>query len=70
MTGCGKRPRRLNYAVNKMSTKSWSKVFNAAKAYKKLLQRVEFEWQTKWLSNALEFAKAKLKKYWINPNKI
>ncbi len=53
-----------------MSTKSWSKVFNAAKAYKKLLQRVEFEWQTKWLSNALEFAKAKLKKYWINPNKI
>ncbi len=70
MTGFGKRPRRINYAVNKIAAKSGSKVSNSVLSYKKLIQRVEFEWNTKWLTNALEFAKAKLKKYWINPNKI
>ncbi len=65
-----RRPRRVNYAVNKIGAKSWSKVFNTVKGYKKLLERVEFEWKTKWLENALEFSTTKLKKYWINLNKI
>jgi len=65
-----KRPRRLNYAVNKIAAKSWDKVSNSIKSYKKLLERVEFEWKTKWLENALKFTEAKLKKYWINKQKI
>jgi hypothetical protein len=39
-------------------------------SYKKLQKRVAFEWETKWLSNALKIAKAKLDKYQINLNKI
>nr|MDD3720218.1 hypothetical protein [Candidatus Gracilibacteria bacterium] len=65
-----RRPRRINYAVNKIAAKSGSKVSNCVLSYKKLLTRVEFEGETKWLSNALDFAKTKLKKYGINPNKI
>lgn len=65
-----RRPRRINYAVNKIAAKSGSKVANSIVSYKKLLERVEFEWETKWLTNALVFAKTKLKKYWINLNKI
>jgi hypothetical protein len=38
-----KRPRRLNYAVNKISPKSGSKVRNAVDSYKKLQKRVAFE---------------------------
>jgi len=43
MTGFGKRPRRINYAVNKIAAKSGSKVSNSVLSYKKLIQRVEFE---------------------------
>ncbi|MDD3302929.1 MAG: hypothetical protein PHN31_05190 [Candidatus Gracilibacteria bacterium] len=65
-----KRPRRLNYAVNKIAAKSGNKVSNSIKSYKKLLERVEFEGKTKWLENALKFTEAKLKKYGINKQKI
>jgi len=65
-----KRPRRLNYAVNQKGKITWQKVKNAIKAYKKLKLREEFEWKTKWLENAFRVSLAKLKKYWINPNKI
>lgn len=65
-----KRPHRLNYAVNKIAVKSGNKVSNSIKSYKKLLSRIEFEWQTKWLTNALKFAQSKLKKYWIRAEKI
>ena len=64
------RPRRLNYAVNKIWAKSHSKVKNSIKSYKKLQQRVEFEWETKWLKNALKVNWAKLKKYWIKVENI
>lgn len=65
-----KRPHRLNYAVNKIAVKSGDKVSNSIKSYKKLLSRVEFEWKTKWLINALKIAWAKLKKYGIKAEKI
>jgi hypothetical protein len=65
-----KRPHRLNYAVNKIAVKGGNKVSNSIKAYKKILSRMEFEWKTKWLENALKFVQAKLKKYWINTSKI
>lgn len=65
-----KRPRRLNYAVNKKWPKAWEKVRNAVASYKKLQQRIEFEGETKWLLNALMLNKAKLEKYQINLNKI
>ena len=65
-----KRPRRLNYAVNKKGKITWGKVQKAIKAYKKLKLREEFEGKTKWLENAFRVSLAKLKKYWINPNKI
>ncbi len=65
-----KRPRRLNYAVNKKWAKAWRKVLNAIGHYKKLKTRLDFEWQTKWISNAFDIVLLKLKKYWINPNKI
>ncbi len=65
-----KRPHRLNYAVNKIAAKSGSKVSNSIKAYKKIQSRIEFEWKTKWLENALKFVQIKLKKYWINTSKI
>jgi len=65
-----KRPRTLNYGVNKKGPKGGAKVANIIAHYKKLQQRVAFEGETKWLQNALGFALAKLKKYGINPNKI
>ena len=65
-----KRPRSLNYWVNKKGPKSGSKVANTLAQYKKLQQRVAFEWETKWLKNALSFVMTKCKKYGINPNKI
>jgi hypothetical protein len=65
-----KRPRRLNYAVNKISPKSWNKVKNAVASYKKLQKRLEFEGETKWISNAINVVKARLDKYQINLNKI
>ena len=65
-----KRPRRLNYAVNQKRIKNTSKVWNAIAHFVKLKKRVAFEWETKWLSNAFEIVTKKLKKYWINVNKI
>jgi len=65
-----KRPRRLNYAVNKKWPKSGSKVAKAISHYKKLQKRISFEGETKWLKNALKVVTAKLKKYQINLNKI
>ena len=65
-----RRPRRLNYAVNKIWAKSNKKVENSIKTHKKLLKRVEFEWETKWLKNALSISLNKLKKYGLSPEKI
>jgi hypothetical protein len=65
-----KRPRRLNYAVNKKWPKTWSKVAKAIDHYKKLQKRIKFEWETKWLKNAMEVVLKKFKKYSINLNKI
>ena len=65
-----KRPRRLNYAVNKKWPKTWTKVWKAISHYKKLQNRIEFEWETKWLKNAIKIVSVKLKKYQINLNKI
>ena len=65
-----KRPRRLNYAVNKKWPKAWTKVAKAISHYAKLQKRKDFEWDTKWISNALNIVLVKLKKYWINPKNI
>ena len=65
-----KRPRRLNYAVNKKRSVAWGKVGKAIDHYKKLEKRVKFEWETKWLKNALAVVTVKLNKYKININKI
>jgi len=65
-----KRPRRVNYAVNKKWPKGGSKVAKAICHYKKLQKRIKFEWETKWLKNAISIALIKLKKYSINLNKI
>jgi len=65
-----KRPRRLNYAVNKKWPKSGGKVAKAISHYQKLQQRVNFEWETKWLANAIKIVSVKLNKYQINLNKI
>lgn len=65
-----KRPRRLNYAVNKKGPKAGTKVAKAISHYQKLQQRLKFEGETKWLKNALTIVLVKLKKYGINPNKI
>jgi len=58
-----KRPRRLNYSVNKKSTKTGKKILNAIAHYKTLLKREEVEGKTKWLLNAKTFVLAKFKKY-------
>ena len=65
-----KRPRRVNYSVNKKWPKTWWKVAKAISHYQKLTMRVKIEWETKWLKNAFDIVMVKLKKYWINPNKI
>jgi hypothetical protein len=65
-----KRPRRLNYAVNKKWAKTGWKVWQAITHYKMLQKKLWIEWQTKWLENAFSIIATKLKKYWINPNKI
>lgn len=70
MTWFGKRPRRLNYAVNKKRISNVWKVENAIKHYKTLQERVEVEWNTKWLQNAFWIVWKKLKKYGIKTNKI
>ena len=65
-----KRPRRLNYSVNKKGPTTGWKVWKAISHYISLTNRVKIEWETKWLKNAFEIVMIKLKKYWINPNKI
>ncbi len=65
-----KRPRRLNYAVNKKWPKSGGKVGKAIAHYKMLQKKEAFEWSTAWIKNAFAIVLVKLKKYWINPNKI
>jgi len=65
-----KRPRRLNYAVNKKWPKTWWKVWKSICHYKKLQERIKFEGETKWLTNAVKIVLIKLKKYQINPNRI
>ena len=65
-----KRPRRLNYSVNKKGPIGGWKVWNAIKHYQKLSRRMKIEWETLWLSNAFAIVEAKLKKYWINLNSI
>ncbi|USN58001.1 MAG: hypothetical protein H6767_06720 [Candidatus Peribacteria bacterium] len=58
-----KRPRRLNYAVNKKGPVAGTKVQNAIGHYKKLQKREAFEGKTKWIENAFKVVEAKLKKY-------
>ena len=65
-----KRPRRLNYAVNKKGPKTGGKLGKAISHYKKLKQRIAFEWETKWLMDAMKKVLVKFNKYSINPNKI
>ncbi len=65
-----KRPRRLNYAVNKKWPKTWWKVGKAVSHYQKLQARIKFEGETKWLKNAMTIVLVKLKKYQINLKKI
>lgn len=61
-----KRPRRLNYSVNKKGAKSGAKVRNTLKHYETLKKRIGFEGETLWLKNAMVFVKAKMKKYSLN----
>ncbi len=65
-----KRPRYLNYSVNKKGPKSGNKIQKAVRHYEWLLKRKESEGETKWIRNALEFARARLKKYSIHPENI
>ena len=65
-----KRPRRLNYAVNKKWPIWGSKVSKAIGHYQRLQKRVEFEWETKWLQNAVATVVTKLKKYGIKTNTL
>ena len=65
-----KRPRRLNYAVNKKWPVTGWKVGNAIKHYRKLQERLSFEGETKWLINAVKIVSLKLKKYGIKLNNI
>ncbi|MDD5212991.1 MAG: hypothetical protein PHG82_00990 [Candidatus Gracilibacteria bacterium] len=65
-----KRPRTLNYGVNKKGPKSGNKVQKAIDHFLTLKKREEIEGTTKWISKAYEFVNVKLKKYGINTNKI
>ncbi|MCP4523580.1 MAG: hypothetical protein GY828_05170 [Candidatus Gracilibacteria bacterium] len=65
-----KRPRKLNYSVNKKGPKTGGKVGKAVAHYKKLKSRIDFEGETKWLQNAMKIVLVKLNKYQINLNKI
>jgi len=53
------------YNPNKKKSVSWKKYEKSIKTYKKLLKRVEVEWETKWLKNAIAKVQAKFKKYGI-----
>ncbi|NDK10087.1 hypothetical protein GW846_04865 [Candidatus Gracilibacteria bacterium] len=65
-----KRPRRLNYSVNKKGPVTGGKVAKAISHYQALTKRLAFEGETKWLNNAMTIVMLKLKKYGINTNKI
>ncbi len=65
-----KRPRKLNYSVNKKWPVTGNKVAKAMTHYKKLQQRTKIEGETAWLKNAQEIVEKKLKKYGISPETI
>ncbi|MDD4151150.1 MAG: hypothetical protein PHR68_00900 [Candidatus Gracilibacteria bacterium] len=65
-----KRPRTLNYGVNKKGAKSGSKIEKAISHFLTLKKREGIEGTTKWISNAYKIINVKLKKYGINPNNI
>ena len=65
-----KRPRRLNYVVNKKRRIRGDKLKKAIKHFQKLISREKIEWTTLWLEKAKMFAMTRLKKYWINHNNI
>ncbi len=65
-----KRPRRLNYSVNKKGPVTGGKVGKAVSHYKSLQKRQAFEGETKWIINAMKIVLVKLKKYGINPKTI
>ncbi|MDQ7009349.1 MAG: hypothetical protein Q9M94_03605 [Candidatus Gracilibacteria bacterium] len=65
-----KRPRRVNYSVNKKGPVSGGKVGKAITHYISLLKRTEIEGETLWLKNAFNIVEVKLKKYGINSNKL
>ena len=58
------------YNPNKKRTPSWRKYEKLIAHYKKLLKRIEFEGETKWLKNALAKAQEKMRKYWITEDML
>lgn len=56
--------------LNKKKSVSGRKYEKSIKTYQKLLKRVEIEWETKWLKNAIEKAQAKFKKYGIRESML
>jgi len=61
-----KRPRRVNYSVNKKGPITGNKVWKAISHYKTLQKRISVEWETKWIRNALQIVTQKLDKYGID----
>jgi len=55
---------------NKKKTVSWEKYEKAIRHYKRLQKRIEIEWETKWLKNALEKVMQKFKKYGITEDML
>lgn len=58
-----KRPRRLNYVVNKRGAKSGDKLAKTLASYRRIQRRFALEGQTKWLVNALAIVEQKIDRY-------
>lgn len=69
-TGFKSKYKHIWYNPNKKRTPSGKKYEKAMKHYKILLRRIEIEWETKWLKNAMVKVQAKFKKYWIKESMI
>lgn len=55
---------------NKKKTVSWGKYEKTISHYKKLQKRIEIEWETKWLKNAIAKVRLKFKKYSITEDML
>ncbi len=69
-TGFKSKYKHIWYNPNKKRTPSGKKYEKVMKHYKILLKRIEIEWETKWLKNAIAKAQAKFKKYWIKEDMV